>query len=1303
MGFNRKSDAGPYEGMTGQQRYMSDVLYGYYPLLIDALNYQMFGCNAIFTEPSFKIHEAYGVNTTIEKSIVQIAETITIEEDVLDKNYSVNQGSLGAAYLYSMLTVSSYYYGSETYNHKVNEFVIATDDILKLTTDTLYYPVLPVLQPYKFMHELTGPNMAFAMHQLQIPILRSQSTIPNTDNSSIPYVKSVGSIKYNNSLYAKSVLGIDNAYVSGKSALVDTNIAKWSDTAGSQDGHMRGMHLEFAANVAYTELPVMIYLYSGNAKEYGFVIGVLPNNQTMENYYGAAITDVTAKSRAYGLVMITEFKTLYADLTTYIAGTINLGPADSELFCAYFIRYLYYLYHNIGLDNNHIAVKCGNVSAINGTNEPIEFDFDDAALGFEYYCKNLDSNTVGTITYPTTAYGIGMAGTLPPMFQSLYTDSQRVSAGAFAFLARLYTDDATTYDYIFPISIEARAERQYNGTDYHTHGYPILWDDPCKSTNIVIASNESGRNASFYELTLSGVKVPTHSITLIVGFYQSASSLGDTVPGFINKVLSFAVHDIYSDTPTAKFSYMIDDPYDVDKLNDPVLYGHKIMTAFECGVATGIHNYKINNIATGVADTGADEPANRTTTAINLLTPIIDTGTTKKIIYVDNYKQGDEVLEISSPIVSSLISLTEKYDLTYVKYNGTYAYFGILDIDTMNHYTPRNLFNSEADITELNLLQQLPTITDIKLIKKSDNNLECVIKYHDNTVDEDRVIYLTMQKLKNIGAGVFYTDPYYREQFVLQLYRIDYQNNQLLTNEPSISDHGMSYEQQIFDIADAGSKKNIGFIEYDNNVAITNNHNSAMRLNLSSITSFHNYNFMNKANFIIRDVNDFVSNAYTFPVLHPVDALLPYNDDVGYLTYNALATLSDSILCQQILYFATMLMNYFPDGDYCLGGEARDVKTGSIIVGVLPSIDKNIRSYSVLPEKATTVFRVDDSKNLQTVGINVFSANDKSYTEIGDNLFLSSSLAMVPSNTYGLFNIQGKIFATGNLFFVTDNRQTHVYSIDENSIPRFMKSIDGIIVCDPVNVGEELIIICNNGIHSLKRGTIYNFDINITVADIKPITGNGYLLYIYSADTLDDVSLRAMNGVALVAMNGFELYVVSQSDNYRTYHINDMLNVIRLEIAIDGLDPANMQVIRNNCYGSTINIHSIQEPSGTYSYIPWAYMVAESGTYHASSYIISEPVQLRNQKAEIAIVDTAYIYCQGYGTVQIQIYDGAVAIVDKTVTIGTNNVDEYDEYKVELGMIKYDNLYYKLTITPGATNVLKVQTVKFRLNYLQET
>ena len=1305
MGFNKKSDAGPFEGLTSQQRYMSDVIFGYYPMLINALDYQNFGCNAIFINPSFKINEAYGVNTTIDKNIIQTAEEITIEQDVLDADYSVNHDSdftsTQTQYLYSMLTLSSYYYGANSYNHKITDFTIEPSDILSLTNQTLYYPLVPVLQPFKFLQIKTDTKMAFAMHQLQIPILRNPSTAVNSDNASVNYVKYAGNYKYNSSLYASTVIGIDNEYVSGLSSTVETNVAKWSDTASSQAGHMKGIHIEYDDSSDINGNSVMLYLFSGSTKDDGFCVGVLPNRQDTEGYFDD-LNDGSSRSRAYGFIAITDFDQLISDIDAILAatGTGPLTSADGALFPLYFIKYLYYLYGTLNGKLKHIAVSCGTTTA-SYTNTPIQYDFDSASNGYAWYINNVIPRVISS--YPALAWGIG-AHYDPFPFQSCYGNSQKISAGAFAKLSDLYITESGTYTYLYPLTIRARSERQYNGTNFHTHGYKGLCGDPCDSTGIVISYNDSGYNASFHEITLSTLK-DNSDLALTIGFYQDVSSLGDTTPGWVNKLLSFAAPDAYSQPVSNKRAYIISDPYDATKLNDYTLYANRHMTVFECGAATSVPTYKINNIATGMADTFSDDPAYKTTTAVNLLTPEISTGTAKSIIYVDNLKQDEEYLTIKSPNVSSLISLTSKYDLTFVRYNTYYAYFGILDIETMKHYTPKNLFNGTTEPTEHLIFEQLPTITDIKIIKSSDVILECIIKYYDNTALEDRVIYMTMQKLKNIGMGLFYNDPYYREQMILQIYRIDSQNNQILYTEPSISDHGRSWDEQLLDKAGAGIMKNIGIIESDSNIAIVNNHNSALKLNISSLTSFHNYNFLNKADIVIRDVNDFSSNAYTFPVVHPVDTLLPFNDDALNISYNTPATLSNGILCQQILYYSTMLMNYYHKGDYCLGGEARDVRTGSIIIGILPSIDKNVKNYSVLPEKSTNIYRVDDTRNLRTIGVNVFNANDKSYTEINDNLYLSSRLSMIPGNMYGLFNIQGKIFSTGNLFLITDNRQTHIYSIDENSIPKFIKTIDGIIVCDPVNIGGEIIIICNNGIHTLKQGTIYNFDINVSVADIKPITGNGYLLYIYSEDETDNVSLRAMDGTALVPMDGIEeLYTIEPSDNYRVLHINDTLDVIRLEITTSGLDPSIMNVVKNNCYGSTINIYPLQEGDASVNtYIPLAYMVAEdAGNYHTAPYIISEPVQLRNQKAEKAIVDTAFLYCQGYGTIQFLLYDGAVLIVDKTITIGTNNADKYDEYKIELGMIEYDNLYYKIIMTPGLDNSLKIQTVKFRLNYLQE-
>ena len=55
-----------------------------------------------------------------------------------------------------------------------------------------------------------------------------------------------------------------------------------------------------------------------------------------------------------------------------------------------------------------------------------------------------------------------------------------------------------------------------------------------------------------------------------------------------------------------------------------------------------------------------------------------------------------------------------------------------------------------------------------------------------------------------------------------------------------------------------------------------------------------------------------------------------------------------------------------------------------------------------------------------------------------------------------------------------------------------------------------------------------------------------------------------------------------------------------------------------------------------------------------------------------------------------------------TVTVGTDDSDEYHEIRIEPGMIHLNNVYYTLEYTPGANNSLLIQDIKARYNFIKE-
>jgi len=1323
MGFNRKSDAGPYEGMPGQQRYQSDVIFGYFPLLIPALDFKYFGCNAIYHEPSFKIHEAYGVNTTINKGIVQPAETIAIDNDTLyvsgttevtalthDESFVSNNTAL----YYGMLTFSGYNYGSNSFNTSIKKFQFPNYSGL-FNPSTIYVPNVPVLLPMKVLREVADPDnekMATAIHQLQIPVLYNQDVTINTDL--VDTETAIGDVKYltapfyvNNETSIRGVIGINNSYVRGADAIAIDTSATWSDKAGSQAGHMKGISIKYSSADAD---PVMLVIHSQLGYANGLIVGIVPpgtNTNWLETTINKA--DLGSGSSFYSTIYITDFAQL-------IAGLEALPAALSELntyahFVNAFIRYLYYIYSATPTFTH--AVQCSSSVALSS---PVGYDttrwIQDAGNGFQWYVENVLGNVWNFSTGVQNQFKYVSGPSL-----SLIIKNIGAYAGiGFKSLSYLADLKAVGNDYVYPLSYKAKCERTYNGAD----GYVVTAIDidvTNTATQHPILALQNHGNASFHEITVSSEYdlndgLLTNLTLFQIGFYQRESSLATSgTPGWIEYAIAFEPEDVSIEASDYKEAYALSltDIQDTNEIHDDMLYPTKIMTTFRAGYALNEVDgstilpsllYSVNNLVSGISDDFTATINYKSETSISLLQHNTEPENSK-VFYIDNLSADEEYLTILNPKVNSIISITSKYDLTCVKYNSTYYYFGILDVETLDHYSPKNIFNRQS-LDDAPIFTSIPIITEIKLIRTSEENIEMLVTY--TYEDVESVMYVTLAKVKNTGYGKLYKDTVYRECYILQQYLIDPQNNELKINDAPTDNYNESYGQLLFDRYNAGTKRTVSFMTYDKNLAYLSSARHNIKMNISTVTSYYDYNYLPQAAAIIRDTADFVSNAMVLPMLHPIEGLLPVNDDIGYLgpTYPPISFTTTYFIIKQILYFSTRLLNYYTDADHSIGGAARLLKTGSIILCTLPSIDKAIKSYAVLPEKVETLFSVDSSENLKMIGLNTFSANDRSYTAMQDNLYEASRLNLIPRNTHGLFNLNGDIYNTGNYFFVTDGRQTHIYMIQENSIPMFLKTIDGVIVCDPVNIGKEIIVVCKNGIFSLNSGNLYNFEFPITNAILKPVTGNGYLLYAYANDRTSAVNLTAMDGTELVCVNLEYLIVDALANNYGVFHINEDSHIIKLDYVIGTLDPAEMVVIKNNCYGSTINIYTTQENVSTDTYVPLAYTMLDSGTYHIDPYIISEPVQLRNEKAQAAIVDTAFIYAKGYGDIQFLLYDGKNTIVDKTITVGTSDEDEYTEIKIELGMIEYDNLYYKLVLSPTTDNYLKVQMVKLRLNYLQE-
>ena len=580
MGFNTKSQAGPYQGQQGQQRFQTDVMFGYFPVLIPALDYKLFGCNAVFDNPSFKIHEAYGVNTTIDKSIVQPAETLEFEQDVLSDDYDVYHlgSTLGTELTYATIDISLYrYMTSATGNYSVDRFVMPSVSELIFGT-TLYYPNLPILYPWKYFYKVAGTLLTFAGHQIQVPVLfdETAATILTTDvgNDTLSAVRSSNTSRVNQSMTAYAALSLRSKYLMGATAAEFSSTADWTSKNDSATDHIRGMHVSITDVDGDGVDPFALCIMGKHRPSAGLSVVRVVNDTDVELYSGTSESNDDSISWAHGFMYVQDPAQVMSDIAVkYFATTAPMTSQTANTLPKIAAMYLYYICYRHEAESTKHTTSYGDIQITGASSHKSLSDFSSWQV-------DTSNTTSGFST-------IGGLGTYASLILQMFTYISQAKDGTY--FADIYTPEFT---------VACRAEQ---GTNDLTE----IGEGTTKGFVYAIGS------FIFLDCGFSKIEMKFSEeitdLTLTIGYWSSDwESPSSTDGDWRDIAISTATVSDFSGPASSYTSYILTTPSPgaTDGIVDDMLIANKFITTFRSSYKTSDTDdmYKLNSVASSIAD-----------------------------------------------------------------------------------------------------------------------------------------------------------------------------------------------------------------------------------------------------------------------------------------------------------------------------------------------------------------------------------------------------------------------------------------------------------------------------------------------------------------------------------------------------------------------------------------------------------------------------------------------------------------------------------------------------------------------------
>jgi len=427
--------------------------------------------------------------------------------------------------------------------------------------------------------------------------------------------------------------------------------------------------------------------------------------------------------------------------------------------------------------------------------------------------------------------------------------------------------------------------------------------------------------------------------------------------------------------------------------------------------------------------------------------------------------------------IKMIHTLSSKYNLSIVSnisINKEVYYFGILDTTSKQHYSPINITNGTLTFSSV------PEINAVHILSANETEFSFILDIE--TESKELSLYfklLTQAKLFNN------TDTSLR----MLLYEYVICDNQLRIPTSFAMDDGLTAPLQIASTNPYMAR--CSPVIYNTDIAIHSDVVFPRRLYQSDAIMIYSNGILEKSSIILHDMDYYVSQSISIPCLLPMwhasGAIVPY---VYFADYNDTGT--DEKMLKSALYF----MNNNCKACYY------DIST--MMFASTPPIDSTIGVFSALPMNIKAAFGVDSIGILNEIGTSAHAIDSAIFTKYNDNLYKSSSgFKLVKSNTIPIMDATGKVFVVGNYIFAVNGMYTYAYAIDQFAKANYLTTISAVLLCKPIKIGEQLILVCNLGLYTLSDGMFYEFSSQAESAIVRPSETGGYLICVKQAETTD--------------------------------------------------------------------------------------------------------------------------------------------------------------------------------------------------------
>lgn len=606
-----------------------------------------------------------------------------------------------------------------------------------------------------------------------------------------------------------------------------------------------------------------------------------------------------------------------------------------------------------------------------------------------------------------------------------------------------------------------------------------------------------------------------------------------------------------------------------NNIYDPALVTGSLARYYTCSMSGSGKEYEYKNISQGT-NTGKDNP---TTTTVNA---IITAG----VGLLLNKTPGADVYDVISNggidyttcTINLLYTINSDYGLTEVNLDSSTYYLGLIELnDTGNayrHYSPINIMKDFQKIS----FDSKFTLEKITLLSMSDTDIRIMVKSNHG------VQYMKYIKVSKYPGSIFLPEAM-RNSYILETHIV---TSEGIDIEP-IEYNQYEIKPELGLLTGVSVVKMCNIYEYDDYIVKKNPNQLKVELNQSSIQTVPASMVPENAVLGINDVTEFAASVISIPMLcHSYYYGLPGVDVIefadGPLTVDSTTNIS-------AYYYA---LNAFMGNNYLLHNLPRNPleTAGALLVMNMPSIDLLIQNYAILPEKLVNVLGYNHQQNSNSLGENTISIAERDYVIADNQLYRSAIPKLSKRDTSPMLNSYGDIYNIANYIMVAGDNGTTIYNMDQYGVYT-LKTISGKLLCYPTKIGEDILFLCDNGIYTLNRDMIYEFDSSVDGILSKPISGKGYLCIAKTLDNFLDIRV-SVDGTYTQLRGSDEEEIRTVAFSIKAFLVTNNGSVTQLTIpdtvftdlqeayiAVDNLNDDTLQVIYESDYITTGGGNSI--------------------------------------------------------------------------------------------------------------------------------